>query len=44
MLEGGPRMDKWLRWNEVRQTQGLGVVYKICILIQVWGIRVDLAW
>lgn len=40
----GPRGWKWLGQNEVRWTEGTGMAYKMCLLIQTWSVGVDLAW
>lgn len=38
-----PRDWKWLRWNEVRWTEGTELFCWMCILVQAWRIGVYLA-
>lgn len=39
----GPRIWKWVRWNEGRWTEGTERVHIICLLHLALNVRVDLA-
>lgn len=38
----GPRDWICLRWNEVKRTEGMGLVCMMCFLIPPWSVGLDL--